>query len=93
MRLCRLVVDLLYGWLLNSGLEIEIKGMREKKEKVEDSADCNGEAVGKGVKKGTKAINDCGKRIKKGIRRKNRQDYRGIGCGYSPDSMVDQILH
>ena len=51
-----------------------MKGMREKKEKVEDASEKTGEAVGKGVKKGTKAINDCGKRIKNGIRRKNKKD-------------------
>jgi hypothetical protein len=42
--------------------------MPRKNEKVEDVVEKTGEAVGKGVKKGAKAINDCGKRIEKGIK-------------------------
>jgi hypothetical protein len=42
------------------------------KKKVENAAEKTGEAVGRGVKKGTKAVNDFGKGIKKGIKKKNR---------------------
>jgi hypothetical protein len=50
-------------------LEKEVEGMPGKNEKVEDVAEKTGEAVGKGVKKGAQAINDFGKRIKKGIKK------------------------
>jgi hypothetical protein len=54
---------------VNDDLEIEMKGMSEKKKKVEDAAEKTGEAVGKGIKKGAKAVNDFGKGIKKGLKK------------------------
>jgi len=53
----------------NIDLEIEVTGMPGKKEKVEGAAEKTGEAVGKGLKKGAKAVNDFGKGIKKGIKK------------------------
>jgi hypothetical protein len=53
----------------NDDLEIEVIGMSGKKEKVEGAAEKTGEAVGKGLKKGAKAVNDLGKGIKKGIKK------------------------
>ena len=54
---------------VNDDLAIEMKGMPEKKKKVENAAEKTGEAVGKGIKKGTKAVNDLGKGIKKGLKK------------------------
>jgi hypothetical protein len=54
---------------VNDDLEIEMKGISEKKKKVEDAAEKTGEAVGKGIKKGAKAVNDFGKGIKKGLKK------------------------
>jgi hypothetical protein len=53
----------------NDDLEKEVEGMPGKNEKVEDVAEKTGEAVGKGLKKGAKAINDFGKGMKKGIKK------------------------
>ena len=39
--------------------------MPEEKKKVENA----GEAVGKGIRKGAKAVNDFGKGIKKGLKK------------------------
>jgi hypothetical protein len=44
-------------------------GMPEEKKKVENAAEKTGEAVGKGIKKGAKAVGDFGKGIKKGIKK------------------------
>jgi hypothetical protein len=54
---------------VNDDLAIEMKGMSEKKKKVENAAEKTGEAVGKGIKKGAKAVNDLGKGIKKGLKK------------------------
>jgi hypothetical protein len=43
--------------------------MSDKKEKIENAAEKTGEAIGSGVKKSAKAINDFGKGLKKGIKR------------------------
>jgi len=42
----------------------------EEKKKVEHAAEKTGEAVGKGLKKGAKAVNDFGKGIKKELKKK-----------------------
>ncbi len=43
--------------------------MSETERKIESGAEKTGEAIGAGVKKSAKAINDIGKGIKKGIKR------------------------
>ncbi|MCJ7794072.1 hypothetical protein MUP42_03975 [Candidatus Bathyarchaeota archaeon] len=43
--------------------------MPEEKKKVENAAEKTGGAVGKGIKKGAKAVNDLGKGIKKGLKK------------------------
>jgi hypothetical protein len=58
--------------ILNSvvyDLKIEGDIMPEEKKKVEHVASKAGEAVGKGIKKSAKAVNDLGKGIKKGIKK------------------------
>ena len=42
--------------------------MSENEEKVENFAEKTGDAIGRGVKKSAKAVNDFGKGIKKGIK-------------------------
>jgi hypothetical protein len=54
---------------VNDDLAIEMIVMSEKKKKVENAAEKTGEAVGKGIKKGAKAVNDLGKGIKKGLKK------------------------
>ena len=44
--------------------------MPSEKKKVESAAKKTGEAVGKGIKKGAKAIEDVGKGIKKEFKKK-----------------------
>jgi hypothetical protein len=44
--------------------------MPEEKKKVEGAAEKTGEALGKGIKKGAKAVNDFGKGIKKELKKK-----------------------
>ena len=53
---------------VNDGLAVEMKEMSENKKKVENTAEKAGEAIGRGVKKSAKAVNDFGKGIKKGIK-------------------------
>ena len=53
----------------NDHLEIVMKGMSENKKKVENAAEKTGDAVGKGIRKGAKAVNDFGKGIKKGLKK------------------------
>ena len=48
-------------------------GMPEEKKKVENAAEKTGGAVGKGIKKGAKAVNDLGKGIKKGIKKDDKE--------------------
>ena len=43
--------------------------MPEEKKKVENAAEKTGEAIGGGVKKSAKAVNELGKGIKKGIKK------------------------
>jgi hypothetical protein len=43
--------------------------MPEEKKKVKNAAEKTGEAVGKGIKKGARAIGDFGRGIKKGIKK------------------------
>ena len=43
--------------------------MPENKKKIENAAEKTGEAIGGGVKKGAKDVNDFGKGIKKGIKK------------------------
>ena len=42
--------------------------MPGEKKKVENAAEKTGEAIGKGVKKSAKAVNNLGKGIKKGLK-------------------------
>ncbi len=44
--------------------------MPDKKKKVEGAAERTGEAVGGGLKKGAKAVEDFGKEVKKKIEKK-----------------------
>ena len=44
--------------------------MADKKKKVENAAEETGEAVGKGIKRGAKAVDNFGKGIKKELKRK-----------------------
>jgi hypothetical protein len=42
-----------------------VKGMSTTKEKIENTVDKTGEAIGKDIKKGAKVANDFGKGLKK----------------------------
>ena len=53
----------------NDHLEIVKKGMSENKKKVENAAEKTGDAVGKGIRKGAKAVNDFGRGIQKGLKK------------------------
>jgi len=44
--------------------------MPEDKKKVENAAEKTGEAIGRGLKKGAKAVEDVGKGIKKELKKK-----------------------
>ena len=55
---------------VNDDLAIEGDRMPEEKKKIESAAEKTGEAVGKGIKKGAKAVNDLGKGIKKELKKK-----------------------
>jgi hypothetical protein len=54
---------------LINDLAVEMKCMTDNKEKIENTAEKTGEAIGKGVKKSAKAVNDFGKGLKKGIKK------------------------
>ena len=54
----------------NDYLEMMVKEMSTKKEKIENAAEKTGEAIGKDIKKGAKATNDFGKGLKKGLKKK-----------------------
>jgi hypothetical protein len=54
----------------NDYLEIVVKGMSTKKEKIENVAEKTGEEIGKDIKKGAKAANDFGQGLKKGLKKK-----------------------
>ena len=45
--------------------------MPGKKKKVENAGEKTGKAVGEGIKKGAKAVNDVGKGIKKELKKKD----------------------
>jgi len=49
---------------------LEVNGMPEEKKRIENAAERTGEAVGKGIKKGAKAVVDFGKGVKKEIEKK-----------------------
>ena len=51
-------------------LNWKVIGVPEEKKKIENAAEKTGEAVGKGIKKGAKAIEDVGKGIKKEFKKK-----------------------
>ena len=55
---------------VDDDLATGMKDMSETKKKVESAAEKTGEAVGKGIKKGAKAVNDFGKGIKKELKKK-----------------------
>jgi hypothetical protein len=44
--------------------------MPDEKKKVKNATEKTGEAVGKGIKKGAKAVEDVGKGIKKELKKK-----------------------
>ncbi len=44
--------------------------MSKTKKEIESAAEKTGEAVGKGIKRGAKAVNDFGKGIKKELKKK-----------------------
>jgi hypothetical protein len=50
--------------------DVEVIRMPEEKKKIENAAEKTGEAVGKGVRKGAKAVSDFGKGVKKEIKKK-----------------------
>jgi len=54
----------------NDYIEIKVKGMSTKKEKIENAAEKTGEKIGKDMKKTAKAANDFGKGLKKGLKKK-----------------------
>ena len=54
----------------NDYLEMVVKGVPTKKEKIENAAEKTGEEIGKDIKKGAKAANDFGKGLKKGLKKK-----------------------
>jgi hypothetical protein len=54
----------------NDYLEIVVKGMSTKKEKIENAAEKTREVIGKDIKKGAKAANDFGKGLKTGLKKK-----------------------
>jgi hypothetical protein len=49
--------------------------MSETKKKIESGAEKTGESIGKGAKKTAKAVNDFGKGLKKGIKKKNKKGF------------------
>ena len=51
-------------------LDVKVIGMPDEKKKVENAAEKTGEAVGKGIRKGAKAVSDFGKGVKKEIKKK-----------------------
>jgi hypothetical protein len=55
---------------VNYDLDLEVNEMPDEKKKVENAAEKTGEAVGKGIKKGAKAVSDFGKGVKKEIKKK-----------------------
>ncbi|MGA2385531.1 MAG: hypothetical protein ABSG33_03250 [Candidatus Bathyarchaeia archaeon] len=44
--------------------------MVDEKKKIENAAEKTGEAVGKGIKRGAKAVEDFGKGVKKELKKK-----------------------
>jgi hypothetical protein len=50
--------------------DVKVIGMPGEKKKVENAAEKTGEAVGKGIKKGAKAVSDFGKGVKKELEKK-----------------------
>jgi hypothetical protein len=46
-----------------------MKYVSDNKEKIENAAEKTGEAIGAGVKKSAKTINDFGKGLKKGFKK------------------------
>ena len=46
--------------------------MTDNKKKIENAAEKTGEAIGKGLKKGAKDVEDFGKGIKKGLKKQNK---------------------
>jgi hypothetical protein len=49
---------------------VKVNRLPENKKKVENAAEKTGEAVGKGIKKGAKAVSDFGKSVKKELEKK-----------------------
>jgi hypothetical protein len=49
-----------------------MKEMSEKKKKIENAAEKTGDAVGKGIRKSAEAVNDFGKGVKKGFKKKEK---------------------
>lgn len=55
----------------NDRIEVVMKRMSDNKRNVENAAGKTGDAVGKGIRKGAKAVNDFGKGIKKGLKKED----------------------
>ena len=55
----------------NDEIEIEVKKMPGKKEKVEEAAEKTGEAVGKGLKESARVLKRAGRGLKKEIEKKD----------------------
>ena len=49
---------------------MKVNCLPEDKKKVENAAERTGEAIGKGIKKGAKAVSDFGKGVRKEIKKK-----------------------
>jgi hypothetical protein len=58
----------------NDDLTTEMNVMSEKKKKVENVAEKTGDAIGKGIRKSAKAVNDFGKGLKKGLKKEDKKD-------------------
>jgi hypothetical protein len=56
----------LWLWWRNP-INVEVRQMSEEKDKVEKGAEKTGKVIGKGVKKGIRAVKVFGKGIKKGV--------------------------
>jgi hypothetical protein len=54
----------------NYNYDAKVKLMPDEKKKVENAVEKTGEAVGKGIRKGAKAVSDFGKGVKKEIKKK-----------------------
>jgi hypothetical protein len=61
-------------YLLNKFRRLYVMGDKEKKGKIEESAEKTGEVVGKIGKKGWGVVKGFGKGVKKGFEEKNKEE-------------------